>query len=258
MLRDLQGGLQPLLLFRFQIGQLDGRGEGQLAAIHLIAQGQLKVIEADEAANRILAHTGFGSDNFISTKIRRNLRRIFSGWSASLSFYGFQLHLIGFRAFARQNIFSLEIAIHHDDDGFIIIKISDDNRHFIHTRKLTGTFSPVSGDDFIAAILQRTRNRGNQYAVFLDTLHSLHHAVVVHNAEGVIFERMQLAERDSLNLLMRFTTSDFLGGKEIIVGGQTYVSAAVLQDAAPPLSARGKQPQPCRRDHVQRCSCPRH
>ena len=132
-------------------------------------------------------------------------------------FDGFQLHLICLCPFTRQDILALEIAVHHDDYRFIIIEVADNDRHGVQACQLTGTFSPVSSDDLIPAILHRTRNGRHQHPIRLDALHGFHHAIIIHDAEWVIFEWMQLRKRDLLNLFPRICLPCLLRGKEIIV-----------------------------------------
>ena len=170
-------------------------------------------------------------------------------------FDGFQLHLIGFCPFAGQDVFPLKIAVHHDDDRFIIVQISDNDGHRIQPRQLTGAFSPVPGYDFISPFLQRPGNRRYEHAIFLDAFHGFHHAVIIHHAKGMVLKGIQLGQRDLLNLFPRTGFPDLLCGEEVIVGGQADVSAAAFQVATPPLSARGRRWRPCRPDRAQRCSC---
>ena len=132
-------------------------------------------------------------------------------------FDGFQLHLICLCPFTWQDILALEIAIHHDDDRFIIVKITNNDRHGVKACQFAGTFSPVSGDDLIPAISQGTCNGWHQNPIRLDAFHGFHHAIIIHNAEWVIFEWMQLRKRDLLNLFPRICLPCLLRGKEIIV-----------------------------------------
>ena len=132
-------------------------------------------------------------------------------------FDGFQLHLICLCPFTRQDILALEIAVHHNDYRFIIVEITDNDWHSVQTCQFTGTFSPVSSDDLIPAILQWSCNGWHQHPILLDAFHGFHHAIIIHDAEWVIFEWMQLRKRDLLNLFPRICLPCLLRGKEIIV-----------------------------------------
>lgn len=59
-------------------------------------------------------------------------------------FHRFQLHFERKGAFAGQDIFALEVGIHHQDDGGIVVEFSDDDRHGFQTSQLSGMASAVS------------------------------------------------------------------------------------------------------------------
>ena len=65
---------------------------------------------------------------------------------------GIKLHLVRFRTFAWQDVFTLEIRVHHDDDRFVIVQVTDNDWNFIDSNQLTGTFSAVTGNNLVAIL----------------------------------------------------------------------------------------------------------
>ena len=61
----------------------------------------------------------------------------------------FQLHLVRLCPFARQDVFPLEIGIHHDDNRFVIVQVSHNHRYLIHSGQLAApapsTTYPLAG-----------------------------------------------------------------------------------------------------------------
>ena len=57
----------------------------------------------------------------------------------------FQLHFESESSFAGQDIFALEVGIHHQDDGGIVVEFSDDDRHGFQTSQLSGVASAMTG-----------------------------------------------------------------------------------------------------------------
>jgi len=107
-------------------------------------------------------------------------------------FYGLQLHFVCLGPFARQDIFTLDVAVNHDNGCGVIIQITDDHRHGGKPRKLAGVFAPVAGNKLITAVRAGANNSGNQYAVFLDALHGFFHGIIVPHLKRMVGERVQL------------------------------------------------------------------
>jgi hypothetical protein len=79
--------------------------------------------------------------------------------------HGFVFHAICLRFFAWKNIFSLNIAVHHDNRGFIVRIITNKHRHCIKSYKLTRMSPSVSCNNFIAALSSwscNTRHQGSR------------------------------------------------------------------------------------------------
>ena len=103
-------------------------------------------------------------------------------------------HFVGKRLFAGQDSLPLQIGVHHCDHRFIVGQLPDDDRHRLDAQHLTRRQSPVTGDQFIAAVRQRPCQRRGDGSHLADALdHPLHLLVVLH-LEGVTLERVQLGQ----------------------------------------------------------------
>ena len=104
----------------------------------------------------------------------------------------FELHFISKSPFARQQLLTLQIAIHHDDRGSIVVEVTNDDRHGFLACQLGCMMPPVSSNQLVAAVRIRTRNRGDKHAILAHTVYCVLHRRIVLNLEGMISERMQL------------------------------------------------------------------
>ena len=102
-------------------------------------------------------------------------------------------------------MFSLDIGIHHVNDGLVVINIPHLHLDFIQPCKLRCMKAPVPGDNFIAALGTRTNGQVGKYAVFLDAVHQLLHIFIVTHFERVIDKRMQLGKRHFRNKVAAFS-----------------------------------------------------
>ena len=94
-----------------------------------------------------------------------------------------QLHLVGKRSFARQDTLPLQIRIDHQNNGGIIVQVTNNRRHGFLTRKLRCPVPPVTGNDFITTIRVRTDNRRGENSKISDTLRRFHHFLIVYHSE---------------------------------------------------------------------------
>ena len=90
---------------------------------------------------------------------------------------------------------SLDIGIHHVDDGLVVINIPHLHFDFVQPCKLRCMKAPVSRDDFIATLGTGANGQVGKYAIFLDAVHQLLHIFIVSHLERVIDERMQFRKR---------------------------------------------------------------
>ena len=105
----------------------------------------------------------------------------------------FHFHLIRLCTLAGQNVLALQIAVHHDDDSFVIVQITDNGGNLVHPRQLTGALPPMPGHNFISAVRHRSGDNRHQHSIFLHALHRFHHPVIVQYAEWMIFEGVKFA-----------------------------------------------------------------
>ena len=133
-------------------------------------------------------------------------------------------HLVRECLFARQDMLSLQIAVHHRDDGFLIRKISYDHRHGAHAESTAGSQSAVAGYQLVAA-LRGSCKRGDQHARFPDAFFQSFHFFILHNFEWVLLERFQFVKGKLVHFRL-FRVEPLLGAhKELIVSGQAQVYA---------------------------------
>ena len=165
----------------------------------------------------------------------------------------FELHFIGKSPFTRQQLLTLQIAVHHDNCSSIVVKITNDNRHGFLARQLRRMMPPVSRNQLIAAVRVRTRNRGDKHAILAHAVHCVLHRRIVLNLEGMISERMQLTQRDFLHLFPLGIRSAFFRRKKVIDRFQLDVSGAAFHAESPLSSAHCTPARPCPSDHTRRC-----
>ena len=161
-----------------------------------------------------------------------------------------QLHLVGKCSFARKDGFSLQIRIDHQNNGCIIVQVTNNRRHGFLTRKLRCTVPPVTRNDFITTIRVRTDNRRGENSEISDALRRFHHFFIINHTEGVSLERVQFRKRNFLHSLLLGFSSGLIGGENIIVPLQADVCAFFLHCLTPPSSELYRLRQLCLWDHA--------
>ena len=249
----------PLFLF-FEERQLISRIERDFLFIYHIQQFRNQLRQADIAENLIFTLADLFSQKLtgLFPKIVPKLGTISFGGSPGLPFHGLQLHLVGEGSLAGEQAFPLEIAVHHDDGGGIIVQVPDNDRHGFFLGQLTGPVPPVPGYQLIAAFRVRAGNSRNQNTVLPHTVGSLHHGLVILDFKGMIFERVQLRQRNFLDLLQLGILASFFGGKQIIYRDQLYFFRAAFQVSSPPGSDFCIPRPPCLWGREHKCSFHRH
>ena len=147
-----------------QIGQLHSGIKSNFLFVYHIQQFRDKVGQADKTLDLLITFACSFSNNLCTAFpeiIWDNLSHIFG--SSNSSFDCFQLHLVSESPFTGQNVLTLEIAVHHEQNSGIIIHLTDDNGQGIQPGKLCSVLAAVPGDDLIATTLagpddQRLRN----------------------------------------------------------------------------------------------------
>ena len=79
--------------------------------------------------------------------------------------------VVGKRFFARQNVFPLQIAVHHGNHRFFSAHLPHNRRYELNSKRFAGVFPPVTGNQFIAPVFtapcrNRSQNTVQRYAVF--------------------------------------------------------------------------------------------
>ena len=171
--------------------------------------------------------------------------------------YSLQLHLVSKGPLAGEQALPLQVAVHHDDGGGIIVQVADNDRHGFFLGQLTGPVPSVTGNQLIAALRVRAGNRRNQNTVLPHTVGGLHHGLVILDFEGMVLERMQLRQRDFPYFFQLGILAAFFGGKQVIVWSQFYFFRAAFQVLSPPWSDSCSPRPPCHWGRGQKCSCPR-
>ena len=115
-------------------------------------------------------------------------------------FYGFQLHFVGKGSFAGQNVFALQIAVHHLDYGFLITHVPHNNRQSGQPGQFSRVLAAVPRYDLITSFLPGPGNERSQHAELSHTFHRPLHSLIVQHLEGVVFEGMQVSDGNLLDL----------------------------------------------------------
>ena len=94
-------------------------------------------------------------------------------------FFDFQAHTVGPGPFTGKDIFSLNITIHHFNDGFLVAHTPDNGGHIWQLCQLAPTVAAVARDNLIAALRVRPDNGWLADAAFLYSRRNLLHGRVV-------------------------------------------------------------------------------
>lgn len=105
-----------------------------------------------------------------------------------------QLHFIRLRPFRGQDILPLDVAVHHEDGGGVVVHLADDAGQILKPRQFAAVLAAVSRHDLISAVLAGADDGGDEYAVLPDALRRFLHGLVVPHLEGVVGEVVQPGE----------------------------------------------------------------
>ena len=131
-------------------------------------------------------------------------------------FYCVQLHFVGKSPFTGQDVFTLQIGIHHQYHSSIVRHLPHDNRQGIQPGKFSRILAAMPGDDLVAALRARAGNQRSQHTVLCDAIHRPGHGFIVQHFERVVGEGVQRINGNLLHLFPLFLLSVFLGGKQVI------------------------------------------
>ena len=140
--------------------------------------------------------------------------------SARLPFHGIQLHLVGKGFLRGENAFTLQVAVHHDNDSFIISQIADKTGHGALLCQLAGHLAAVAGYHFIPAALLGAYHAGNKNTVPLDAVGHFQHGLVHPHLKGMIGKVADLVQRDVHNRFSLCYVPFLLRDKQLIYRGQ--------------------------------------
>ena len=135
----------------------------------------------------------------------------------------FHLHLVCKGALTGQDVFSLEIRVHHQYGGGIVRHITDNDRHCFQTCKLCSVLAAMAGNDFITSFRAWAGDERRQHTVLRDAFDSVLHFFVILHPKWMVFEWKQLCNRNLLYLLPLLCMSGFFGRKNLIDSFQRYV-----------------------------------
>ena len=192
--------------------------------VYHVQQFRDEVGQADKTLDLLITFACSFSNNLCTAFpeiIWDNLSHIFG--SSNSSFDCFQLHLVSESPFTGQNVLTLEIAVHHEQNSGIIIHLTDDNGQGIQPGKLCSVLTAVPGDDLVATLRAWTCNQRRKHAVLFHALHRALHGFIIQNLKGVVLEGEQLSNGDLLHLLPLLLLSGFFRGENIICSFQRHV-----------------------------------
>ena len=141
---------------------------------------------------------------------------IFFTRSTRLPSHGIQLHFVRKSLFRRQYALALEIAVHHDDDRFIIRQVPHDAGEGIQSGQPAGQLAPVSRHHLIAAVLQLPHKPRHQDAVLPHALRHFQHGLVLLYLEGMLRKIADLGNRYVLHAVALGFVPLLLRGKQAI------------------------------------------
>ena len=141
---------------------------------------------------------------------------------------GLKFHLVSKCLFRRQDMLSLQVAVHHRDNGFLVGKITDDHGHCFHTERAAGSKPSVSGNQLISAAVLRTCQRRSKNAGIGNALHQLGHFFIVLHLERVILKGRKLCQRNLLDLWFPDIRTFLIVHEQLIVAGQSQINYLVF------------------------------
>ena len=121
-------------------------------------------------------------------------------------FNRFQFHFISESPLTGKKGFSLQIGVHHQNRGGIIVHITHNYRHGFFSGKLRSVMASVSCNQLITAFQTGTGNRRCHNTKLCDALHSFLHGIIVQHLEWVSFKWVKFRKR---NLLYPFLLGFF-------------------------------------------------
>ena len=152
----------------------------------------------------------------LTLKILQHCCRIIFARSTSLPPHGVQLHFVGKRLFRGQNALTLEIAVHHDNDGFIVGQLPDDAGHRGQFRQLRRKLAAVAGHHLITAVRHGPHQHGRENTALPDALHHLLHFLVHPHLKRVVWKVADFSDGQVGHIAALGVVPFLLGGEHTI------------------------------------------
>ena len=162
---------------------------------------------------------------------------------------GFPLHTVGKCLLARKDIRPLDVRAYHGVYRIGIRQFTDNDRDFIKPCRI---FPPVSGYDFIAAMLHRSCDNRDKHTLFTNAAHQFLHILVINDSVWMVPKVVQFGQGYLYRLFVTVTDSE-----KVVIGVQ-LILRFFNHHQAPPSSDSHMPLPPSPSDHGYRCSRPPH
>ena len=149
-----------------------------------------------------------------------------------------------------------EIAVHHDNNGFIVCEVAHNAGNRVPSCQPAGQLTPVSRHHLITAVRQLAHKPRHQNAVQLHALHHFHHGIVLPHLEGVVRKVADLVQRKVQHHIPLGCVPLLLRGEQAIERCQQAGCVAFRQCLPPPSPACRRLWRHARSAHAGKCSCP--
>ena len=144
-------------------------------------------------------------------------------WSPCLSFHSVQLQLVRLGFLAGQQVFPVDIVVHHQNIRVLVTVIPHDDRAGVQPHHLGAVVAPVAGDDLIPTLAAGTDDQRLGNAGALDAVHQPHQ-IGTGPVYGIRLPRIgkYLLRRHDLYPLLLVGFPLCVCFEQVIVPGQLY------------------------------------
>ena len=165
---------------------------------------------------------------------------------------GLPLHTVGKCFLARKDVRPLDIRAYHGVYCISIRQFTDNDRYFIKSGKPCRIFPPVTGYDFITAMLHRSCDNRDKHPLFPNAVHKLLHILVINDSVWMVSKVMQFVQGYLHRMFVTVTDSEkIVIGVQLILCLFNHHQAPSLSDSHMPLP---RSPS----DRGYKCSRPPH
>ena len=117
---------------------------------------------------------------------------------------GVHFHLVGIGTLAGKDVLPLQIAVHHHNDGGIVIHFPDDAGDSLYAGDFRCVVPAMAGDNLITPIGVWPHQQRGSYAIFPNALRRFLHFLIVPHLKRMSLKFMQLPDGNPLHLLHHF------------------------------------------------------